>query len=115
MNSIQAALVWIVRSLWNYMALQVRICQDYVWLPTMALTPNQTSQVDLSWAGPLGADGLFLIGGAGITNADIYVESTNWLQVGQEGIALYAANAADFSQWHSRNRCRAPRCGSLWE
>ena len=58
---------------------------------------NAQSNLTIDLSGQsLGADGLFLIGGAGITNADIYVESTNWLQVGQEGIALYAANAADF-------------------
>ena len=40
--------------------------------------------------------GFLLIGGPGFPDADVVIESTNWLQVGQEGIALYDADAANF-------------------
>ena len=41
-------------------------------------------------------DGFFLIGGPGMEEAAIAVESTNWLQVGQEGIAIYDTDASNF-------------------
>lgn len=44
----------------------------------------------------LDADGFLLIGGPGLPEADVVIESTNWLQVGQEGIALYDSDAANF-------------------
>ena len=44
----------------------------------------------------LNANGFLLIGGPGLPDADVVIESTNWLQVGQEGIALYDADAANF-------------------
>lgn len=44
----------------------------------------------------LDANGFLLIGGPGIPDADVVIESTNWLQVGQEGIALYDADAENF-------------------
>ena len=44
----------------------------------------------------LDANGFLLIGGPGFPDADVVIESTNWLQVGQEGIALYDADAANF-------------------
>ena len=44
----------------------------------------------------LDANGFLLIGGPGFPEADVVIESTNWLQVGQEGIALYDADAANF-------------------
>ena len=58
---------------------------------------NAQSNLTIDLSGQsLDVNGFFLIGGSGISNADIIIESTNWLQVGQEGIALYAADAADF-------------------
>lgn len=44
----------------------------------------------------LDANGFLLIGGPGLPDADVVIESTNWLQVGQEGIALYDADAENF-------------------
>ena len=41
-------------------------------------------------------DGFFLIGGPNLTGADFTVDQTNWLQVGQEAVALYDASGADF-------------------
>ena len=42
------------------------------------------------------AAGFFLIGGPELPEADIVFDAPNWLQVGQEGVALYDAVAADF-------------------
>ena len=44
----------------------------------------------------LDASGFFLIGGPNLPEADFVVDQTNWLQVGQEAVAIYDANAADF-------------------
>lgn len=44
----------------------------------------------------LDASGFFLIGGPNLPEADFLVDQTNWLQVGQEAVAIYDANAADF-------------------
>jgi hypothetical protein len=44
----------------------------------------------------LNAEGFLLVGGPGLPNADVVIDNTNWLQVGQEGIALYDADAVDF-------------------
>ena len=41
-------------------------------------------------------EGFFLIGGPALTQADYVHPGTNWLQVGQEGVALYDADAASF-------------------
>jgi len=51
--------------------------------------------VDLSGYN-LNSEGFFLVGGPGLPEADIVIESTNWLQVGQEGIALYDADISAF-------------------
>ena len=44
----------------------------------------------------LDEDGFFLIGGPALTEAGFIVEETNWLQVGQEAVAIYDADAALF-------------------
>ena len=44
----------------------------------------------------LNANGFFLIGGPNLPQADFVVNQTNWLQVGQEAVAIYDANASDF-------------------
>lgn len=58
---------------------------------------NGQSNLTVDLAGQfLNDEGFFLLGGPGLPNADIVLESTNWLQVGQEGIALFDADAANF-------------------
>lgn len=44
----------------------------------------------------LDENGFFLIGGPALTDADFVVSQTNWLQVGQEAVALYDAEATSF-------------------
>lgn len=44
----------------------------------------------------LDENGFLLIGGPGLMGADVQIDATNWLQVGQEGIALYDADASNF-------------------
>ena len=44
----------------------------------------------------LDENGFFLIGGPNLAGADFTVDQTNWLQVGQEAVALYDASGADF-------------------
>ena len=63
---------------------------------------NAQSNLSIDLSGyNLNADGFFLIGGPGLSSADIVIESTNWLQVGQEGIALYDADISSFSEWNT--------------
>ena len=44
----------------------------------------------------LDENGFFLIGGPNLIGADFTVDQTNWLQVGQEAVAIYDASSADF-------------------
>ncbi len=44
----------------------------------------------------LDANGFLLIGGPELPDANVVIESTNWLQVGQEGIALYDMDGTNF-------------------
>ena len=44
----------------------------------------------------LDENGFFLIGGPALTDADFVVSQTNWLQVGQEAVALYDAEVTSF-------------------
>ncbi|MDA1336149.1 MAG: lamin tail domain-containing protein [Bacteroidetes bacterium] len=58
---------------------------------------NAQSNLTIDLSGyTLNDEGFFLIGGPGLPNADVVIESTNWLQVGQEGIALYDAQGSNF-------------------
>ena len=44
----------------------------------------------------LDENGFFLIGGPNLSEADLTVDQTNWLQVGQEAVAIYDASATGF-------------------
>ena len=44
----------------------------------------------------LDENGFFLIGGPALTEAGFIVDATNWLQVGQEAVAIYDADASLF-------------------
>ncbi len=44
----------------------------------------------------LDENGFFLIGGPNLPEADLTVDQTNWLQVGQEAVAIYDAAATGF-------------------
>lgn len=58
---------------------------------------NNLSTVSYDLTGySLDENGFFLIGGSGLDETDIAVQSTNWLQVGQEGIAIYDTDASNF-------------------
>lgn len=58
---------------------------------------NAQSNLTIDLSGfALDNEGFFLIGGPALTNADLTVNETNWLQVGQEAVAIFDADASDF-------------------
>ena len=58
---------------------------------------NGQSNLTIDLSGyALDAAGFFLIGGPAMTEADLIIEETNWLQVGQEAVAIYDASASVF-------------------